>query len=299
MQPNLNFGLFKTDFIYQDTSSLRTSSSLKDLVIEKSSWQWNSDFITLYCQGKDTWPLSPVVGIEKITHPNLAPDDTHLDFLKVLNLYFSKEKSSTINLALSGGLDSQVLALYAQELGFQVKAFYLESKIEVYCESEQVRKFCDHHAIDCHRIETNYTDFTTSLPEFLTKAECPIYNLHPVSKWILAREVSKLGVTQIYSGDGADQSFAGSEFCDLFFLTKNCFEHFNVELITPFANWPLLSWATENGPFLNKEPLRTWALEKWQIGTENKKSNYFPDKQYGIDSFQESILQLERSLCAP
>tara|TARA_B110001454_G_scaffold219179_1_gene250775 strand:- start:62942 stop:63841 length:900 start_codon:yes stop_codon:yes gene_type:complete len=299
MQSNLNFGLFKTDFIYQDKSNLQTSSSLKTLIREKPTWQWNFDFISLYRQGKDTWPMTPVQGIEKISNITWPHPHISSSFLNLLDLHFNRMTCHSINLAISGGLDSQVLALYARDKGFHVNAYYLQTNIDGYCESQQVQKFCNYHSIEYIQIETDYLEFIQSLPSFLEKVECPIYNLHPVSKWILAREISKLGVTQIYSGDGADQSFAGSEFCDLFFLTKQCFEHFNVELITPLANWPLLLWANENGPFLNKEPLRNWAHLKWQIGSEKKKPSYFPDKRFGFDSYNQSLDILRRSLCAP
>lgn len=298
MQRTVTAGLFKTDFLYQNEKGDRKESSLRSLIKNKTNWQWNQDFIENYLNGKDTWPHSPIAGFNKVGKSNHHVNEVSMDFLKSLKNALSLETSKTVHVALSGGLDSQAIALFAKEQGFNVQAYYLKTDIKNYCEAKQVEEFCTRWSISCHEIKTDINDFITSLTPFLTATECPIYNLHPVSKWILAREIQKLGVEQLYSGDGADQTFAGYDFCDLFFLTQNCFQSFGIKLITPFANPAVLSWAKLNGPFTNKEPLRKWAEEKWAIGSVPKHSCYVPDPFKNSNCFNHSLETLRTILCA-
>ncbi len=202
MQSDLTAGLFKTEFLYQNENGDRKGSSLRSLMQDNTNWQWNQDFITNYLNGKDTWPHSPVAGFYKVGKSNEHQNYTGIHFLEALKKTFASERFRTIHIALSGGLDSQAIALFAKENGFDVQAYYLKSDIKGYCEAEQVQKFCKRWSIDCHEIKTDLNDFITSLKPFLKVTECPIYNLHPVSKWILAREIQKKGVHKIYSGDG-------------------------------------------------------------------------------------------------
>lgn len=298
MQSNLAAGFLKTDFLYQSEKGDRKNSSLHALVKNNSHWHWSSDFIESYLLGKDTWPHSPIAGISKVGQSYQSANEGEMHFIDSLRNLLLQEKSNTIHLALSGGLDSQAIALFAKEQGFNVQAYYLKTDIKNYCESEQVTKFCSRWSICCHEIKTDLTDFISSLPLFLKATECPIYNLHPVSKWILARELQTRGVNRLFSGDGADQTFAGSDFCDLFFLTKKCFQSFHIQLITPFANAAVLSWAKLNGPFANKEPLRQWANEKWAIGHSPKQACFVPDPFQNSNCFTHSLETLRTLLCA-
>lgn len=77
-------------------------------------------------------------------------------------------------------------------------------------------------------------DLEAALPRFLAVTRTPIYNLHPVSKLLLAEALRDAGVPEIIGGDAADQIFRGESTCDLLPLTLACFAHAGVRLHLPF-----------------------------------------------------------------
>ena len=52
-------------------------------------------------------------------------------------------------------------------------------------------------------------ELISSLPEAIAACETPLFNLHPVARFLLARSAAERGFDAILTGDGADQVFAG------------------------------------------------------------------------------------------
>jgi asparagine synthetase B (glutamine-hydrolysing) len=113
-------------------------------------------------------------------------------------------------LALSGGLDSAFLLALCRRLQADVTVVTLATSLPGYCEREITLAAAK--SLGCQDvliIEAAPADFVEATPAAIAAAETPLYNLHPVSKWLLARRLRQLGFDAIITGDGADQVFAG------------------------------------------------------------------------------------------
>ena len=112
----------------------------------------------------------------------------------------------------------------------------MESGVEGYCEREQVVRFQEALGISCEHIRVSEKDFVESAAEFVAVTETPIYNLHPVSKLLLARKLARNGITSVVTGDGADQVMRHDWDCDLLPLTLTCFRSQGVRVVAPFLS---------------------------------------------------------------
>ncbi|HLK65602.1 MAG TPA: asparagine synthase-related protein [Bryobacteraceae bacterium] len=181
--------------------------------------------------------------------------------------------SETVHVAVSGGIDSWVLAALLQSLGYRIAAWYLQSNIPGYCEREQVERLSQAMRIPFCPICVTAADFIDSLPEFVSSTESPIYNLHPVSKYLLAKGLSQRGVSSIVTGDGADQVMRHEWDCDLLPLTQACFRSAGVRLIEPFLSDHVRDFCPEPSP--DKRPIRDLA-ESLGIPSVPKHATFFP-----------------------
>lgn len=139
---------------------------------------------------------------------------------------------STNAVAVSGGLDSWVLALLLRQLGRPVRAYTLATSIPDYCELPRTTALAAQFQVPLTVFAA--PDLEAALPRFLALTRTPIYNLHPVSKLLLAEALRDAGVPEIIGGDAADQVFRGESTCDLLPLTLACFAHAGVQLHLPF-----------------------------------------------------------------
>jgi PP-loop superfamily ATP-utilizing enzyme len=191
--------------------------------------------------------------------------------------------------ALSGGLDSWVLALLLRQMGRPVRGYSLVSGIAGYCEWEQVSALSKQFSVDVEPIPA--PDFEGALPRFLAVTRTPIYNLHPVSKLLLAEGLAARGVAAVFTGDGADQVFRMEDECDLRPLTEACFQQAGVALLTPFLAPEIRALCTTPDP--EKRPLRALA-ESLGVPPIPKRPTYYP----GADILQRTTQMLEANVCA-
>ncbi len=113
-------------------------------------------------------------------------------------------------LALSGGLDSAlVLALLLDLAPSRLSVYTLATQLPGYCELATTQAIADYYGVELKIVEAGAEDLVEALPDTLRATEAPLYNLHPVSKYILARAMVAEGVDCMITGDGADQVFAG------------------------------------------------------------------------------------------
>lgn len=139
---------------------------------------------------------------------------------------------ATEAVAVSGGLDSWVLVRLMQESGRPVHGYTLATGIAGYCELERTRGLAEQFAVRLTVFRA--PDLEAALGRFLRVTQTPIYNLHPVSKLLLAEGLRDAGVAEVMGGDAADQIFRGETTCDLLPLTQSCFKHAGVRLHLPF-----------------------------------------------------------------
>jgi len=112
--------------------------------------------------------------------------------------------------ALSGGLDSFTIAGMIKRItGTWPVVATLVTKLDEYCEAEETQRMAKQLGIpELILVESNEEEFIESLTEVIQAAEVPLYNLHPVSKWIFAKKIAALGFSSCITGDGVDQLFA-------------------------------------------------------------------------------------------
>jgi asparagine synthase (glutamine-hydrolysing) len=139
---------------------------------------------------------------------------------------------ATEAVAVSGGLDSWVLVRLLQELGRPVRGYTLATGIAGYCELERTQALAEQFAVPMTVFRA--PDLEAALERFLRVTRTPIYNLHPVSKLLLAEGLRDAGVEAVMGGDAADQVFRGETTCDLLPLTQACFAYAGVRLHLPF-----------------------------------------------------------------
>lgn len=114
-------------------------------------------------------------------------------------------------LALSGGVDSAVLAALLRD---RVHAYTLAPALPGYRELDEAQAIADALGIRLRRVVVAEADYVDSLPAAIAACETPLYNLHPVSRHLLARTVRADGHTTLISGDGADELLRGDTGAD-------------------------------------------------------------------------------------
>lgn len=155
--------------------------------------------------------------------------------------------------AVSGGLDSWVLVRLLQLQGRPVRGYTIATGIPGYCERERTQRLAEAFGVPLTVFER--PDLEGALGRFLRVTRTPIYNLHPVSKLLLAEALRDAGVAEVMGGDAADQVFRGETSCDLLPLTQACFAYAGVRLHLPFQA------VTVATPDPEKRALRALAAE--------------------------------------
>lgn len=117
----------------------------------------------------------------------------------------------TAALALSGGVDSAVLAAL---LRGRVRLYTLDPELPGYSEADAAQAIADALGMPLRRIRVGAQDYVDALPAAIAACEAPLYNLHPVSRHLLAQVVRADGCDLLISGDGADELFRGGSGSD-------------------------------------------------------------------------------------
>lgn len=216
-----------------------------------------------YLSGRGTGDLTPFAGIRNgpgvLQHgASLARSktgDLRTRLEGVLDSAASGNGETAV--AVSGGIDSWILAGLLKRLGHRVRGYLLVSGVPGYCERDRAMRLAESAGIECEEVRTSAEEFREALPEFAARIETPIYNLHPVSKLLLARALAKRGIRRIIGGDGADQVMRHDWDCDLLPITFSCFTAMGVELVTPFLDDRVIAICGSPDP--GKAPVRELA----------------------------------------
>jgi len=119
--------------------------------------------------------------------------------------------AGSVALALSGGVDSAVLAAL---LRGRAVAYTLAPALPGYNEASEAQQIADGLGIALRRVVVTEDELVAALPAVIRACECPLYNLHPVSRYLLARAVRAEGHDVLITGDGADEVFRGRSGAD-------------------------------------------------------------------------------------
>lgn len=167
-------------------------------------------------------------------------------------------------LALSGGVDSVVLAALLRD---RVVAYTLAPELPRYSgysghsgydESSEAQAIADHLGIALRRVPVREDDYVTALPAAIRGCECPLYNLHPVSRYLLAQAVRADGFDVLISGDGADEVFRGSDGADYLPIVGSLTRAAGLVAWAPFLDPAVAPWVAADPA---KRALRSLACE--------------------------------------
>jgi asparagine synthase (glutamine-hydrolysing) len=146
-------------------------------------------------------------------------------------------------LALGGGLDSALLlAVIGRVLHRTVPVVSLCPRIRGYNEREAILATARSLSVESELLEVAEADFVAALPDCVSLAEVPLYNLHPVSKLLFARMLKERGIQRVITGDGADQVFAGAVGWDYLPIVGAVFAGAGVGLCCPFLDPRVSAW---------------------------------------------------------
>ena len=268
---------WQKSFVHARTG--KRATSLRELYPHCSpeERQLSAAFYERSLEGRGPGRSTPLAGIERGPGPLAAApaDSDRADLYARLAgaLAASLPGTAEVDVAVSGGIDSWLLAAILQAEGYRVRAWYLESGIPGYCERDRVEHIARTMGIACQHIRVTADSFLTAAPEFVALSETPIYNLHPVSKWLLADALSREGVGIVVTGDGADQVMRWEWDCDLLPMTITCFQRAGVRLVAPFLAAPVIGFCRE--PCLDKRPVRELA-QRLKVPQAGKHPTFVP-----------------------
>ncbi|MBB5036565.1 asparagine synthase-related protein [Prosthecobacter dejongeii] len=203
--------------------------------------------------------------------------------------------------ALSGGLDSALLVAILRRLGRDdIPVFTLSSGLAGYCErhlTSQTAKLLGVENLQV--IETDESQWIAAFPEVIAAAEVPLFNLHPVHRWLLARALRQQGYEVLLTGDGADQVFAGSDPRNYLPIIGALTRAAGLELRSPFFDEILMAAAPAPTPDKSalREVARAWLPEA--LITRPKTATYAPDLDLSVYWNQSAIHALARQLNLP
>jgi asparagine synthetase B (glutamine-hydrolysing) len=243
--------------------------------------------------------LSPVVVARR---PEVDPDARNKALASALELALDKAMSVSRRpaLALSGGLDSALLLALCRRRHPDLAVVTLATSFPGYCELETTLATARALGFpDVQVIKANADDFLSALPGAIAAAERPLYNLHPVSKWLLARELRRGGFDLLITGDGADQVFAGSDPRDYLPIVGASVRAAALALACPFLDPDVRAFQLEGASDPGKLVLRALAAELLPptIAERPKQPRLAPEfglscyRSAGIDEFLSELLQ--------
>ena len=166
--------------------------------------------------------------------------------------------AGSVALALSGGVDSAVLAaVLAAALRGRVVAYTLAPALPGYSEASEAQAIAEALGIPLRRIPATEQDFVAALPAVIRRCETPLYNLHPVSRHLLAEAVKADGFDVLITGDGADELFRGTRGADYLPIVGALTRAAGLIAVAPFLD-PIVAEVPLDP---DKRALRTFAGE--------------------------------------
>ena len=198
--------------------------------------------------------------------------------------------------ALSGGLDSAlVLALILRLTGRTVPVVTLATEIPGYCELDQTlqtARLLGVASVDI--IKVRREELVAALPDAIAACETPLFNLHPVARILLARVLAHRGYDVMFTGDGADQVFTGSDARNYLPIVGAMVRATGLRLLSPFFDERVVGWARNHGADADKSALRQAAASilPAEVVWREKSPRFAPD--FDLNHYRDS--QLERQL---
>lgn len=135
-----------------------------------------------------------------------SPEAPHGSLGECLAAALAELPGERVALAVSGGVDSA--SLWAALRG-RARAFTIATGLSGYCELELTRGLARELGEPLEVVELTADEIVEATPAAVRAAETPLYNLHPVTRALLAARVRAAGYDVLVTGDGADQVARG------------------------------------------------------------------------------------------
>jgi asparagine synthase (glutamine-hydrolysing) len=114
--------------------------------------------------------------------------------------------------ALGGGLDGPLAVMAARRAGIDLaEAITVTMPGTAYDEAASARATARALKLSLEEVRITPEDLALELPQAVRQAETPLYNLHPVSRSVVAAAAAARGHDALVTGDGADQAAAGAK----------------------------------------------------------------------------------------
>lgn len=179
-------------------------------------------------------------------------------------------------LALGGGLDAAVvLALWARSGVPLPTVLTVETGLAGYDEVEAARAIAASVGARVVAVQAPPAEVLACLDDAVIACETPLYNLHPVTRLILARAARKFGFETLVTGDGADAVLAGVPDGDYVPLMAALTRAAGVTLASPFLAERVVCAALAETRAPNKARLRAIA-ETLGLPHGDKVTRMFP-----------------------
>lgn len=198
-----------------------------------------------------------------------------------------------VAIALSGGLDSAlVLALVTRLAGYSITVLTLATNLPGYCEladTLETARLLGIESVDV--VQAGEADLIAALPDAIAACETPLFNLHPVARFLLARAAAERGFSAILTGDGADQVFAGSDPRNYIPIVGAMVRSTCLEFLSPFFDERIVAWAARHSVDLEKSTLRQAAnkILPSQIALRRKVPRLAPELD--VNSYRNAVLE--------
>ena len=112
---------------------------------------------------------------------------------------------------LSGGIDSTIVTGIASTLlGHSIDSFTIGFSEEAYDESDRAAIAAKAHNTQHHLYTLNYDESLGELDKIIDGFDQPFADGSAIPTWVINRYAAEQGVTNVLTGDGSDQIFAGS-----------------------------------------------------------------------------------------
>jgi asparagine synthase (glutamine-hydrolysing) len=155
--------------------------------------------------------LRAVRALPPSVEPSAAPPAPDLETALIAASARSLRSALRPVVALGGGLDAPLAVLAARRAGFTIEhAIHVSVPGTSYDEAEAARATAAALGLAVHELCVSVDELARALPRAVRFAETPLYNLHPVSRALVARIARERGHDALVTGDGADQAARGA-----------------------------------------------------------------------------------------
>jgi hypothetical protein len=210
-----------------------------------------------------------------------------------------REAPRPIAVALSGGLDSALILALVHEVDPSVPALVLDPRLADYSEREIALETARAVGADAIVSAVTADELLAAVPEAIAAMEVPLFNLHPVAKWLLALAARRAGFATLLSGDGVDQVMTRDASANYLPLVSAAFARAGVALRAPLLDDGVVRHLLSLPPDPSKTALRAFAATlpiPRALVTERKVSRLAPPLDLSALVAPKRIDELARHL---